>query len=108
MASTEWETSGTTLRMTTTGTLVGMPALSPEGSYGYDAIVPCDDPDDETSLELPSPWRFVRPPARFPTPLPLLPTRSVMPVEERRLLARAALVASMVVAGVAALLGFWP
>lgn len=106
MPDTEWKTSGTTLRMTTTGTLVGIPALQPGASFRFDPIVPCDDPDDDASLMLASPWRFVRAPAPAP-PLPLLPTRRVMPVEERGLLTRAAVAASMVVAIVSAMFWLW-
>ena len=87
---------GGTLRMTGSGTLVGMPALE----RGFDAlhperwsqppppgmapIIPYDD-DEPYSGRLPVVLRDE-------TPLPRLPTRRVMPEDERRLLARSAIV----------------
>ncbi len=104
MAGTSWKTGGT-LRMTGTGTLVGMPALQ----SGFDArhperwscppepgaqpIIPCDDVDDE---ETEVPWRTppaLRVPSPEPTPLPHLPMRHVMPADERRLLEKSAAIA---------------
>ena len=106
MRDSEWTTSGTTLRMTTTGTLVGLPAMRSEPSRGSDPIVPCDDPEEDENALLSSPWRLVEKRAPAP-PLPLLPTRRVMAVDERRLLTHAAVVASIVVAILAAMLWAW-
>lgn len=103
MAATSWK-SGGTLRMTSTGTLVGMPALrSGLDAYhperwscppepGTNPIIPCDDVDDEVTN---APWRSLQAAAPLPerTPLPRLPTRRVMPADERRLLQRCAVIA---------------
>ena len=94
--------SGGTLRMTGSGTLVGMPAIQ----RGFDAlhperwshppppgtapIVPCDEESEACSSSLPAVLR-ARPAQPDATPLPRLPMRRVMPEEERRLLARSAI-----------------
>lgn len=117
MASDDWRTSGATLRLTATGTLVGMPALRPTGCAaldpqrwsqppppGTEPIVPYDGPEDETSEVLTPPWRLERSRAKArlePEPLPWLPMRRVMPAEERRLLERAAIISAIIVCGIA-------
>lgn len=104
MSSSSWKTSGTTLRMTAGGTIVGMPAMHAEARFGLSPIVPCDDPEDELGRPSEAPWRSMARPLALP--LPLLPTRRVMPAEEKRLLAWAAIVGSLGVALIAALVYF--
>jgi hypothetical protein len=104
MSALEWKTSGTTLKLTAGGTIVGMPAIRAEASFGLSPIVPHDDPEDELGRPSEAPWRSVA--RRRELPLPPLPTRRVMPLEERRLLARAATAGSFLVMLVAALVYF--
>ncbi len=88
--------SGTTLRMTRSGTLVGLPVVRPAKDQELTPIVPCEDPEDDGDTMVDEPWRRMWAPEPEP-PLPLVPKRRSMPEEERRLLARAALIAAFAV-----------